>query len=182
MTETDTSQLRQELAERAAAPEAERVNDIVKRNRDAFIKLLGSEQAAAQFVAGWKTYMDRNPQLWECEPYSLAGGMAQAAQLGLSFGPLGHVYLVPFKQKGNAVATFILGYRGMVELAYRSGNVKSVEANVVREGDHFEWRQGSRAFLDFAATEPPGDRDWVATYALAQLKNGGTPFAVLYPE
>jgi recombination protein RecT len=182
MTETDTSQLRQELAERAAAPEAERVNDIVKRNRDAFIKLLGSEQAAAQFVAGWKTYMDRNPQLWECEPYSLAGGMAQAAQLGLSFGPLGHVYLVPFKQKGNAVATFILGYRGMVELAYRSGQIKRVEANVVREGDTFAYRMGSRAFIDFAPSGPPENRDWVAVYALAQTKVGGTPFAVLFPE
>ena len=183
MTETSTEQLKQELAERAAAPEAERVNDIVKRNRDAFIKLLGSEQAAAQFVAGWKTYMDRNPQLWECEPYSLAGGMAQAAQLGLSFGPLGHVYLVPFKAKGGAsAATFILGYRGMVELAYRSGNIKRVEANVVREGDAFNYRMGSRAFLDFVPAGPPDDRDWVAVYALAQLRNGGSPFAVLFPE
>src|SRR5256885_2627433 len=162
MTETDTSQLRQQLAERAAAPEAERVNDIVKRNRDAFIKLLGSEQAAAQFVAGWKTYMDRNPQLWECEPYSLAGGMAQAAQLGLSFGPLGHVYLVPFKAKGGAsAATFILGYRGMVELAYRSGNVKRIEANLVREGDDLEYRFGTRAFLDHLPQGETGTRQWI---------------------
>ncbi len=182
MTETDTSQLRQELAERAAAPEAERVNDIVKRNRDAFIKLLGSEQAAAQFVAGWKTYMDRNPQLWECEPYSLAGGMAQAAQLGLSFGPLGHVYLVPFKQRGNAVATFILGYRGMVELAYRSNHVRRIEANLVRDGDGFDFRMGSRSFLDFQPSGPPGDRDWTLVYALAELRTGGKVFTVLYPE
>src|SRR5438105_15571852 len=108
MTETSTEQLKQELAERAAAPEAERVNDIVKRNRDAFIKLLGSEQAAAQFVAGWKTYYDQSPQLWECDPYSVSGGMLKAAQVGLSFGALNHVALVPMKVKGSAVATFII--------------------------------------------------------------------------
>jgi phage RecT family recombinase len=137
MTETDTSQLRQELAERAAAPEAERVNDIVKRNRDAFIKLLGSEQAAAQFVAGWKTYMDRNPQLWECEPYSLAGGMAQAAQLGLSFGALGHVYLVPHKLKnGSRWATFVIGYTGMVKLA-RDAGATGLRATVIWDCDEY---------------------------------------------
>src|SRR5205085_8852924 len=77
---------------------------------------------------------------------------------------------------------FILGYRGMVELAYRSGQVQRVEANVVRDGDSFEWRQGSRAFLDFQASGPPEDRDWLAVYALARLKSGGTPFTVLFPE
>jgi recombination protein RecT len=124
-----------------------------------------------------------NPAIYECDPYSVVGGMRQAAQLGLSFGPLGHVYLVPFKQKkGGSWATFILGYRGMVELAYRSGQVKRVEANVVREGDTFEFRMGSRAFLDFAPSGPPNDRDWTAVYALASLKSGGTPFTVLYPE
>jgi recombination protein RecT len=70
----------------------------------------------------------------------------------------------------------------MVELAYRSGQVKRVEANVVRAGDNFDHRMGSRAFLDFTPSGPPDDRDWVAVYALAQLKSGGTPFAVLFPE
>src|SRR5215475_3668701 len=181
--DTNTEALHEALAERQAAPPAETVNDIVKRNRDLFLKLWGDETKAAQFVAGWKAYMDRNPQLWECEPYTLAGSMAQAASLQLTFGPLGHAYLVPFKKKdGPTRATFILGYRGMVELAYRSGQLKRIEANLVREGDHFEFRQGTRAFLDYSPAGPPEDRDWLAVYALAELKSGGKPFAVLYPE
>src|SRR5215475_6654259 len=159
--DTNTEALHEALAERQAAPPAETVNDIVKRNRDLFLKLWGDETKAAQFVAGWKAYMDRNPQLWECEPYTLAGSMAQAASLNLNFGPLGHVYLVPFKQKNGATwATFILGYRGMVELAYRSGAIKRIEANVVREGDAFLCRMGSRAVLDFTPSGPPNDRPW----------------------
>src|SRR6266487_2480885 len=102
MTEqTDTTQLRQELAERQTAPEAVPANDLVKRNRDLFLKLWGSESEAARFVAGWKAYMDNHPELWACNPYSLVGGMAQAAQLQLHFGPQGYIYLLPFKVKGH---------------------------------------------------------------------------------
>src|SRR5262249_20215172 len=151
MTDTSTEELRQELAERNAPAIAETINDIVKRNRRLIDSLFKSEDEGARFIAGFKAYMDKNPQLYECEPYTLAGGMAQAASLQLQFGPLGHVYLVPFKQKSGAtVATFILGYKGMVELAYRSGQIKRIEASVVREGDAFDFRFGSRAFLDFA--------------------------------
>jgi recombination protein RecT len=184
MSETDTTQLRQELVAQTDKPEVGQIRDIVKRNRDEFAKLLGSEALAEQFVTAALTTFRLNPAIYECDPYSVVGGMRQAAQLGLSFGPLGHVYLVPFKQKkGGSWATFILGYRGMVELAYRSGSVKRVEANVVREGDSFDYRFGTKAFLDFKpADEPNAEREWVAVYALAQTKAGGTPFAVLKPE
>jgi recombination protein RecT len=184
MTETDTTQLRQELVAQTDKPEVGQIRDIVKRNQDEFAKLLGSEALAEQFVTAAMTTFRLNPAIYECDPYSVVGGMRQAAQLGLSFGPLGHVYLVPFKQKsGGSWATFILGYRGMVELAYRSGSVKRIEANVVREGDEFSFRMGSRAFLDFA---PDLHRDpaaeWECVYALAETKAGGKVFAVLSPE
>jgi recombination protein RecT len=91
---------------------------------------------------------------------------------------LGHFYLVPFK--GEAV--FILGYRGMVELAYRSGKVRRISAMVAREGDHFEFRYGTRAVLDHTPNGPPAEREWLAVYAIAELTNGGKPFTVLYPE
>jgi recombination protein RecT len=183
VTETDTTQLRQELVAQTDKPEVGQIRDIVKRNRDEFAKLLGSEALAEQFVTAAMTTFRLNPAIYECDPYSVVGGMRQAAQLGLSFGPLGHVYLVPFKQKGGGSwATFILGYRGMVELAYRSGQVKRVEANVVREGDEFVFRMGSRAVLDFVPSGPPNGRDWLAVYCLAELKSGGKPFTVLYPE
>ena len=93
-------------------------------------------------------------------------------------GPLGHVYFVPFKHE----ATFIVGYRGIVELAYRSGQLKDVAAVTVREGDAFEYRYGTRPFLDHTPAGPPEQRDAVAYYAVARLRSGGAPFKVLYPE
>jgi recombination protein RecT len=181
--ETDTTQLRQELAEQREKPEARPLRDLIARNRDEFVKLLGSEQIAEQFVTAAMTEWRFNPGILECDPYSVVGGMRQAAQLGLSFGPLGHVYLVPYKQKGGpSWATFIIGYKGMVALAYGSGLVKRIEANVVRDGDGFAHRFGSRAFLDFTSTGPPNNREWKAVYALAELKTGGKVFSVLWPE
>jgi recombination protein RecT len=175
---TDTTQLRGEL-EKASAPKGtQNVLALIDRNAPELDKLLGPSLSVEQFKTAALTYLRLNPKLYECEPMSVVGGLRLGAQLGLALGPLGHFYLVPFKGE----ATFILGYKGMIELAYRSGNVKRIEANVVREGDAFDFRLGSRAFLDFTPSGPPGEREWRAVYALAETKQGGKPFTVLYPE
>ena len=66
------------------------------------------------------TEIRTNPKLLECSLVSLAGAVMKSAQLGLQLGLLGHCYLVPYKDE----ATFILGYKGMIELARRSGNTR----------------------------------------------------------
>jgi recombination protein RecT len=179
MTETaDTAPLRQEL-ERQAQPNGQKnVLDLIDRNAPEIDKLLGPSLTVEQFKTAAMTYLRMQPKLYECNPYSVVGGLRLGAQLGLSLGPLGHFYLVPFK--GEAV--FIVGYRGMVELAYRSGRIKRVEAHVVRDGDVFDFRYGSRAFLDFTPTGPPAERDRVAAYAVAETTTGGKPFVVLYAD
>jgi recombination protein RecT len=179
MTETtDTAPLRQEL-ERQAQPNGQKnVLDLIDRNAPELDKLLGPSLTVEQFKTAAMTYLRMQPKLYECNPYSVVGGLRLGAQLGLSLGPLGHFYLVPFK--GEAV--FILGYRGMVELAYRSGKLKRIEAHVVREGDAFAFRYGSRAFLDHTPSGAPDERAWECVYAVAQLTSGGSPFAVLYPD
>src|SRR6266566_3765695 len=69
----------------------------------------------------------------------------------------------------------------MVELAYRSGKVKKIEANVVRTGDAFDYRHGTRAFLDYTPAEESGRGNRRYVYALAELTTGGKPFVVLNP-
>jgi recombination protein RecT len=70
----------------------------------------------------------------------------------------------------------------MVELAYRSGYVKDVSAGLVRDGDDFTYREGTRPVLDHSPSGPPGEREVVAAYAVARLRTGGAPFVVTYPE
>lgn len=179
MTEaTDTQPLRAEL-ERQAQPNGQKnVMELIERNKPELEKLLGPSITVEAFKTAAMTYLRMQPKLYDCNPYSVVGGLRLGAQLGLSLGPLGHFYLVP--HGGEAV--FILGYRGMVELAYRSNKVRRVSAAVAREGDDFEFRYGTRAFLDHAPAGAPGERPWVAVYAVAELTNGGKPFVVMYPE
>ena len=179
MTEaTNTTALRGEL-ERQAAPKAELdVIGLIQRNKPELQKLLGSALTVEQFETAAMTYLRLQPKLYECNPLSVVGGLRLGAQLGLALGPLGHFYLVPFK--GEAV--FILGYRGMVELAYRSGLVKDVKAALVHEGDSFTFTYGTTPQLHHTPSGPPAEREVTHVYAVARLKSGGAPFVVLYPE
>jgi recombination protein RecT len=179
MTETtNTEPLRQEL-ERQTQPNGQKnVLDLIDRNAPELDKLLGPSLSVEQFKTAAMTYLRMQPKLYECNPYSVVGGLRLGAQLGLSLGPLGHFYLVPFKDE----AVFILGYKGMVELAYRSNKVRRVSAAVVRQDDEFSFRYGTRAVLDHIPAGPSGEREWLAVYAVAELTTGGKPFTVLYPE
>lgn len=174
MTETLTTAL-----ERSAQPkEAKTVLDLLDRQRPEIEKLLHGVASSERFNRTVMTELRRTPKLYECDPLSVIGAVMLAAQLGLEPGPLGHVYLVPFKRE----CQFVLGYKGMVDLAYRSGLVKDVGTGIVYEGDAFEWRAGTRPFLDHTPAGPPAEREWTHAYAVARLKSGGTVFRVIFPE
>ena len=120
------------------------------------------------------TVMRRTPKLAECTPASFLGALMTCAQLGLEPGPLGHAYLVPYGQE----VTFIAGYRGLVDLARRSGLVSSVQARVVRDGDDFDYAFGLEPRLEHT---PRADADKPVThvYAVIKLKDGGVDFDVM---
>ena len=134
------------------------------------------------------TDMRRVPKLMECTQASLAGAIMAAAQIGLEPGNgLGHAYLLPFDKRAKVngswqtVATecqLIIGYRGMIDLARRSGQIVSLSARSVHEKDHFTYRFG----LDETIEHVPfnGDRGALTyVYAVAKLKDGGVQFEVM---
>lgn len=135
------------------------------------------------------TDMRRVPKLMECTAPSLAGAIMAAAQLGLEPGNgLGHAYLLPFDKRAKVggqwqtVATecqLIIGYRGMIDLARRSGQIVSLSARVVHERDHFSYRYGIDETIEHVphAGENPGPLTFV--YAVAKLKDGGVQFEVM---
>lgn len=120
------------------------------------------------------TVVRQTPQLARCNPQSFLGALMTAAQLGLEPGPLGEAYFVPYGQE----VTFIPGYRGLVKLAWQSGQMKSISAHVVRERDEFEYAYGLEPVLRHRpALTDAGDV--IAVYAAAVLKDGGSAFVVL---
>lgn len=128
------------------------------------------------------TALQRDPKLLACTPLSIAQCCLDAASLGLEpHGPLGHFYIVPFRdrQAGTTVATSIVGYRGLVELARRSGKVKSVESHVVYTGDHFVCQFGLNPVLEHKP-KMAGDRgEFLCVWCRAEFSDGGYHIEVM---
>lgn len=121
------------------------------------------------------TELRKTPALAQCNQMSFMGAIMQCAQLGLELGgALGHAYLIPYGQ----TATFILGYRGMIDLARRSGQMISLTANVVYEHDHFKYQLGLSPDVQHVPAD--GERgNMTHVYAVANLKGGGVQFEVM---
>ncbi len=136
------------------------------------------------------TELRKNPELQRCDPMSFLGAIMQCAQLGLEPGSgLGHAFLIPFKnsRKGIVECNFVAGYRGLIDLARRSGNIESIVARPVFERDEFEYAYGDdeRIFHRPFAQWEGDDRKRVPTgplmyvYAIARLKGGGVQREVM---
>ena len=122
------------------------------------------------------TEVRKIPKLLECNPKSLFGAVIQASQLGLEPGSaLGHCYLIPFKKDVN----LIIGYRGMLDLARRSGNIISIEARAVYSNDKFSYSFGLTPDLKHTPIQE-GDKGVIThVYAVARLKDGGLQWDVM---
>lgn len=113
-----------------------------------------------------------NPALLNCSRESVLQSVMQAATLGLDpGGPLGSAYLVPYGNK----CTLIPGYRGFIDLARRSGEIVSINAEVVYKADKFVYRKGVAPVLEHepALFDELRDEDIVGAYMIAHLKGGG---------
>lgn len=116
-----------------------------------------------------------NPKLQSCDPASFLAAMMSAAQLGLEPNTqLGQAYLIPY---GNR-CEFQIGYKGLIDLAWRSGEIADIQAEVVKSNDTWEYELGLNPKLRHVPAD--GDRgDPVRYYAVIRLQNGGTISAVM---
>lgn len=130
------------------------------------------------------TEVRKTPALLNCNQESFFGAVLQCAQLGLEPGSaLGHCYLLPFgngkARDGRPNCQLIIGYRGMIDLARRSGQIQSINAYVVHEADDFEYELGLHPDIHHKPS-PLADRGPVTyVYAVAVLKGGGVQFEVM---
>lgn len=125
-----------------------------------------------------------NPTLAECTPDSFLSAMMTSAQLGLEVNtPLGQASLVPRRnnKKGVLECQFQIGYKGLIDLAYRSGDVSIVQAHAVHENDEFEYELGITPKLRHIPTMT--NRGKVTCYyAMFKTKDGGYGFGVMSVE
>jgi len=176
----------------------------LRDKEDAIVATLGPTIPRERFMAVALQAITRSPRLLECTPASIIKALRDAAELGLEpSGLMGSAYLVPYRNRatGRYEAQLIPGYRGLIDLARRSGELVTMEAHVVRERDAFEFEYGTaqhlthRPWLNLtgerevdAVDENTGEAKmgrlvdagpYVAFYAFARLTSGETQFDVM---
>lgn len=122
--------------------------------------------------------VSKTPALMAADPMTIVHSVMQAAQLGLDpGGALGSAYLVPFRNRktGRQECQLIVGYRGLIDLARRSGQIESVEARPVYENDAFEVSFGTDTHIHHkpCLDGDPGALRFV--YSVAWLKDTPRP-------
>ncbi|MCP1355436.1 recombination protein RecT [Aneurinibacillus migulanus] len=164
------------LASKPVTPE-QTVAAYLKKMEPEFAKALPAHMTAERLARVALTTIRTTPKLLECTIPSLMGAVVQAAQLGLEPGLIGHCYIIPYGKE----AQFIIGYKGMIDLARRSGQIQNIYAHAVYEADHFEYELGLHPKLEH---KPASGRRGAMTYvyAVAHFKDGGYQFEVMDME
>jgi recombination protein RecT len=126
------------------------------------------------------TAIRMNPDLALCSASSFAGEIMKLAQLGLEPNtPLQHAWLIPRRSKDRGMeCTTLIGYQGYIDLAYRSGRLKSIYAHAVHEGDDFEYELGLNKRLRHHPTSKAG-APLTHVYCVAHLEGADPLFEVL---
>jgi recombination protein RecT len=135
------------------------------------------------------TEIRKVPKLAQCDQTSFLGAIMQIAALGLEpGGALGHAYLIPFdksKKVGNqwvydrTEVQLVIGYRGMIDLARRSGQIVSLSARIVYSNDRFSYGYGLDETMDHVPHEGADPGEMTHVYAVAKLVGGGVQFEVM---
>lgn len=150
--------------------------------QDKISKALPSVLTPERYTRMVMTALSTNPDLQKCTPESFLGAVMQAAQLGLEPNtPLGQAWLIPYKNKGRLECQFQIGYQGLIDLAYRSGEISIIDAQTVCENDFFEYEYGLTPKLKFKpAMKDRGEV--IAYYAMFKTKSEGYNFLVTSKE
>lgn len=167
-----------------ARPEAPTLFQMIDRMVPQMAKAAPTHVSAERMARIATTAVRVTPKLGQCSPASFLGALMAAATLGLEVNtPLGHAYLLPFESRKRGVeCQLIVGYKGMMELARRSGVVRSIRATVVRSCDEFKVVEGLHPTLEHRPSMDAAERakaPLTYVYAVAHLADGEPVFVWL---
>ena len=133
---------------------------------------------ADRFIRVFLTALKSNSKLAACQPRTFLAAMMTSAQLGLEVNtPLGEAFIIPYKTE----ASFQIGYKGILSLAYRTNQYRMVYAMEVYKNDAFSFEYGLEPKLVHKpAVKPEGEATHY--YAVYHLTNGGMAFRVWTKE
>ena len=157
--------------------------DVIQAGAKQFATALPKHINTDRFVRIAITTIRQNPKLAQCSQESLLGALMVSAQLGLEPGTLGQCYLIPFENKrmGTVECQFQIGYKGLIELLRRSGQLSDIYSYTVYENDDFNIEYGlSRTLTHKPNFDERGEIK--GFYAVAILKDGAKAFEYMTKE
>lgn len=169
---------------RALSPiqeQAKNVQDWVNQLGPELERALPQHVKVDKLQRAWLTEIRRTPKLLECTRASLQNALMLSAQLGLLPGPMGHCYPVPFKNnaKNCTEVQFIIGYKGMINLSRRSGDLLTIRAMMVYSNDLFSLEYGNDIKMKHVPWYLRDDKTFTeggqrrGAYMVATFKDGG---------
>lgn len=164
----------------------DQIAHLLEQKKGEIAKMLPKHLTADRLLKVAQIAATTTPALLKCRIPSLISAIGQCAQMGLEPNTvLGHAYLVPFKAKsGDDWVTnvqVIIGYKGLIDLARRSGQIVSIAAHEVCENDKFDLVYGLEEKLEHRpATSARGEI--IGFYAVAKLVGGGHAFEFMSAE
>lgn len=156
----------------ATAKKPRTVVDLVQSMQKQFEIALPKHINSERFVRIAITSIRQNPKLAKCSQESLLGALMTSAQLGLEPGILGQAYLIPYKDN----VQFQIGYKGMIELLRRSGQLSDIYACEIRKNDDFQITLGLHRDIKHNINFNENRGEVVGYYAVAVLKDGANSF------
>lgn len=141
-------------------------------------KLVTNERAG-EFATQVSIMAQKNPKIRDCDPNSVVSAMMACVQLDLMPNtPEQHAHLIPYGRD----LQFQLGYQGILEMVARSGSIEDLNAELVFEGDEFEYSLGINRNLVHKPNLDIDRTDYskvVAAYTTIELENGKIKFDVM---
>lgn len=157
--------------QKQASPE-QTLNALLKRMGPEIQRALPKHMDADRIARIALTAVRTTPKLLECDQMSFMAAVMQSAQLGVEPNTgLGQAYLIPYGKQ----VQFQLSYKGLIDLATRSGQYKAIYAHEVYQNDEFRFSYGlNKDLIHVPSQEPNGEP--IGYYAVYHLKNGGYDF------
>ena len=150
----------------------------------AVAELLGNKYGITpqEFLVKVSNAIRKNPELLRCSSQSLFGSILYFAEIGLPFNtPEGFGYISTEYNEGGYEAVPIIGYRGLIEIAYRNPKVKSIRIQAVYEGDEFEYEYGTQEYIKHKPNIfAKGERKLIAVYAIVKIQDIDPLFVVVH--
>lgn len=138
------------------------LNTLLLRNQKQIELALPKHLRPERLIRLAVTALNTTPSLQDCSLLSICNSVMLAAQLGLEINNgLGHGWLIPY----GKVCTFQPGYRGLLDLAFRTGKITDARAIVVYENEPFTYTEGAQPEFSHQPLAPEKRGEWIGAYS-----------------